>query len=87
MENQTHSFIVRIWRESDEESTIWRGLIEDVAQKDRLYFCDLESITSFIRHQINNKTDTVDNQRFRLWNWTRHEIERFWNGVLHRFRY
>jgi hypothetical protein len=87
LENQTHSFIVRIWRESDEESIIWRGLIEDVGQKDRLYFSDLESITSFIRHQIGNQTEKIEDKRPRLWNWTRHEIERFWNGILRRSRY
>ena len=87
MENQTHSFIVRIWRESDDETIIWRGLIEDVGQKNRLYFYDLDSITSFIRNQIDDKTDKVDNHWYRLWNGTKHEIHRFWNGILHRSKH
>ena len=87
MENQTHSFIVRIWRESDEEIVTWRGLIEDIGQNDRLYFYDLDSITNFIRNQIGNETEKVDNRWYRLWNGTKHEINRFWNGILRRSKH
>lgn len=56
MEEDTHSFIIRIWDivdgpgERPEET--WRGSIDYVGSGKRLYFNDLNSIVSFIHEQI-----------------------------------
>ena len=54
MEQDTYSFIVRIWQESEEdtdEPMAWRGSIEQVGSDQRLYFYDLEGILRFIETQ------------------------------------
>lgn len=55
MENDTHSFVIRIWHETvDGEGNIvdWRGSIDHVGSGNRLYFYDLEGIARFIREQL-----------------------------------
>lgn len=61
MEDKTHSFIVRVWRENSPENNaaplpqqdvpheIWRGWIEAVGSGHRLYFQDLQSALRFIQ--------------------------------------
>jgi hypothetical protein len=47
----THSFIVRVWRESRElpdASQEWRGVVEHVHTGEHHYFLDLAEILSFI---------------------------------------
>ena len=47
----TDVFIVRIWREPQEVPSPpegWRGVIEHVASKEKLYFRHLEAMTDFI---------------------------------------
>ncbi len=48
----TFAFIVRIWYEAvddDGHVKVWRGSVERVAGRQRLFFSDLESITAYIR--------------------------------------
>jgi len=55
VEEETHSFIVRIWNAADAKSkdvSGWRGSIDYVGSDRRLYFYDLESIVRFIREQV-----------------------------------
>jgi len=50
-EDNTHSFIVRIWlepREIQNEPPEWRGMIEHLPSGDRRYLRDLDEISSFI---------------------------------------
>ncbi len=52
VEKDTQSFIVRIWRELVDKNgriLLWRGSINHVGSKQRLYFRDLESVVAFIR--------------------------------------
>lgn len=54
MENDTYSFVVRIWPEavdSEGNVTVWRGSIDDVGNGERSYFDDLDSVVPFIRQQ------------------------------------
>jgi len=58
IENDTQSFIIRIWHEwVDEEKnvTIWRGSIDHVGTGQRLYFHDLEGVTRFIQDYLQVK--------------------------------
>lgn len=46
-----HSFIVRIWRERGDEEHIqneWRGWIDHLPSRQRLYFRDLDEIGHFV---------------------------------------
>jgi len=56
VEQDSHSFIVRIWDEPRQASgpspKFWRGSIIYVGSDKRLYFDDLDSIASFIREQV-----------------------------------
>ena len=59
MEDDTYSFIVRIWQEAEDnaaEPTAWRGSIEQVGSDQRLYFYDLEGILRFIETQTGITT-------------------------------
>ncbi len=50
-EEQTHSFVIRLWFEEVDEETgqvIWRGHITHVASGDRRYVKDLRDIVAFI---------------------------------------
>jgi hypothetical protein len=51
LEDNTHSFIVKIWLEESAEKTrqaVWRGRITHVPNGERRYVKDLDGITSFI---------------------------------------
>jgi hypothetical protein len=55
LENDTHSFVVRIWHElTDREGNIvtWRGSIDHVGSGERAYFHDLYGIVNFIQEQM-----------------------------------
>jgi hypothetical protein len=52
LENDTQSFVVRIWHEAvDAEGhvVVWRGSIDHVGSGKRLYFDELGGIVRFIR--------------------------------------
>lgn len=45
-----HAFIVRIWiepREMKEAEPIWRGVIEDVEDEERVYFDHLDKMNTY----------------------------------------
>jgi hypothetical protein len=55
-EDDTHSFVVRIWREPREAPDacpLWRGMIEHVMTGRRRYLSDLTEVTEFIRQQLD----------------------------------
>jgi hypothetical protein len=57
-EADTHSFIVRVWREARENelpNPEWRGEIEHVPGGERRGLRDLDEIASFIAAYIKNK--------------------------------
>ena len=61
MEDDTHSFVVRIWHEAlDQEGnpTAWRGYVDHIASGKRYYFADLKGIVSFIEQQLKWKTES-----------------------------
>ena len=50
-EEQTHSFVIRLWLEEIEEETghvVWRGHITHVASGERRYLKELDDIIEFI---------------------------------------
>lgn len=50
-EEQTHSFIIRLWLEEwqdEKDSVMWRGHITHVASGERRYLQTLDGITAFI---------------------------------------
>jgi hypothetical protein len=60
LQSDHYSFIVRIWRESEDlenDGAMWRGSIDDVSSNKRLYFNDLDGITRFIEEQVGNMAD------------------------------
>ena len=66
MQNDTYSFVVRIWQESvdsDGNVVAWRGSIDDVGDGERTYFADLERILPFIRKQIGWQFDEALSRR------------------------
>lgn len=50
-ENNTHVFIVRIWREPQEPEDArcaWRGSVENVRDGQQRFVCDLDQIAAFV---------------------------------------
>ena len=50
-ESKTHSFVVKVWLEEDEEDHSppkWRGHITHVPSRQRRYINDLNGVTKFI---------------------------------------
>jgi hypothetical protein len=59
LQSDHYSFIVRIWRESENlenDGAMWRGSIDDVSSNKRLYFNDLDGITRFIEEQVGKNS-------------------------------
>lgn len=91
MEEETHSFIIRIWDAIDgpgnRPEETWRGSIDYVGSGKRLYFNDLNSIASFIQEQIRADSSQavahweamVERSRFG------HRAHAFWPGLLQRW--
>ena len=53
---KSHSFIVRIWNEAEEDGKpAWRGSIEKVGNNEKLYFSRLDNMARFIQEQIEFK--------------------------------
>jgi len=55
MLDDTHSFVVRIWREEKNPAgtaTTWRGSIQHVGQGERRYFVDLGEIGRYIHQHV-----------------------------------
>ncbi len=54
MQDDTHSFVIRIWHEEvdgEGRATIWRGSVNHVGSNQRLYVDTLEQIARFIQEQ------------------------------------
>jgi hypothetical protein len=72
VQGDTHSFIVRIWREAVDsvgQRIIWRGSVEHVGTGKRVYFHDdLGSIIKFIQEAAGVRTRPV--------------IPKWWQSVL-----
>jgi len=51
--NDAHTFIVRVWRENDEDHSnrepLWRGLISHVGSSRQRYFLDVSEVARFIQ--------------------------------------
>lgn len=72
-----HSFIVKIWREADENGvqTTWQGHITHVPDKERRHLRSLEDITLFIEPYIRNMGVTLD-PGWKLRDWLRQRKNR-----------
>jgi hypothetical protein len=57
LEDNTASFIVRVWREQGESTVLcqeWRGSIEHVQSGHRSFFRDLRSIVDFMQPHLEH---------------------------------
>jgi hypothetical protein len=57
-EEQTHSFVIRLWLEEVQEdmgSVVWRGHITHVASGERSYLKELDSISGFIEPFLDGR--------------------------------
>jgi hypothetical protein len=62
VENDTHSFIIRIWHESMNSAgkiVAWRGSIDHVGTGERLHFHELYTIVRFIQARIGATTQSM----------------------------
>ena len=58
-----HSFVVRLWREHDDEARAaddWRGWIDHVASGERRYFRTFEDISLFIAACLSQPPENAD---------------------------
>ena len=59
-EENTHSFIVRIWlepREIEGAVPLWRGVIEHVRSGERRHLQDPKDVMDFIAHYVSVSID------------------------------
>ena len=62
----THAFIVRFWiepRESKDTEPIWRGVIEDVEEDERVYFDHLEKMNTYFAKYLEKIGIKIDNDK------------------------
>ena len=65
MQSDTKSFILRILVESEsdeKEISKWRGVVEQVGSKRRLYFQDLGRAFKFVKEQAGIELNSVSNR-------------------------
>ena len=80
-EENSHSFIVRIWlepRELAEAVPEWRGVVEHVASGERRYFIDLDDLLNFIASHLDGKETGYRGKRPR--DWVRRGLRSRWGG-------
>ncbi len=66
MQDDTHSFVVRIWHEaldSEGHIAVWRGLVDHVGSGERRHFEDLGQLLGFIqsRAQLDENESSPPN--------------------------
>lgn len=74
VQGDTHSFIVRIWHETEDDEgniIVWRGSVDHVGSDKRLYFQDLDGMVRFIEEQVGSNDSRVP----------------WWKSVLNRIRH
>lgn len=62
MQQDTYSFVVRIWPEAADSRghvLAWRGSVDNVSNGERLYFDEIEDVPAFIRKQIGLTDDNA----------------------------
>lgn len=70
-ESQVHSFIVKLWVETGDETEVrWHGYITHVPGGERLYLKELGDISDFIASYIEGAGKKPE-PRSRLWQWLR----------------
>ena len=58
-----HAFIVRIWiepREAKDAEPIWRGVIEDVEDHERVYFDHLDKMSTYFAKYLQKIGIKID---------------------------
>jgi hypothetical protein len=81
MEEDTHSFIIRIWNAAEDrpgKPSAWRGSIDYVGNDKRLYFNDLNSVVCFIHEQVDSMNRTSKSS----WESLRYYMSSAWKSVL-----
>jgi hypothetical protein len=92
VEEETHSFIIRIWDIVDgpgkRPEETWRGSIDYVGSGKRLYFNDLNSIATFIKEQVRAETPQAVAHWEALVKRSRvgHRFNAFWSGLLQKIK-
>jgi hypothetical protein len=73
IENNTHSFIVKIWIEEiadDTDNVLWRGYITHVSNGARLYLKELGDIVEFVQTYLE-AMGVRPSRQMRLYLWLR----------------
>ena len=81
MDEDTHSFIIRIWNAAEDrpgKPSAWRGSIDYVGNDKRLYFNDLNSVVYFIHEQVDSMTSTSSSS----WVALKGYVSSAWKSVL-----
>ena len=64
IKDSTHAFIVRIWIEHPDVNNaepVWRGVIEQVSDGQRVYFQRLEAISAFFAKYLDEIESDIGN--------------------------
>jgi len=80
-EENTHSFIVRIWLEPRELAGAvpeWRGVVEHAASGERRYFMDFDDLLNFIASYLDGKGGGHGGKR--PGGWVRRGLRTRWGG-------
>ncbi len=79
MNNDSKSFIVRIWIDSapeDSAEPAWRGVIEHVGSSDRQHFHELGDVTRFIAEKTGLASGDPENWWPAVKEWARNELRK-----------
>ena len=57
-----HAFILRLWREDDENGGIWRGWIQHVGSGEKRYLHSQEEILAFVHQHTAFGSEAVEEE-------------------------
>jgi hypothetical protein len=57
------SYLLRMWRSSDEEDAVWRASLESPHTGERKGFASLENLFDFLREQTAVSSDSSEDYR------------------------
>jgi len=57
------SYLLRLWRENDQNKRVWRSSLKDVRSGEQIVFTSLEALFAFLRQQVDVMPDRTGDRQ------------------------